>query len=313
MITAVDCTIMRFLEHRLIPEFFVYYSGSNAYAEQIKRLTTGTTRERISRANLGSLQVPVPSLAEQARIVAILDEAFEAIATAMANAEKNLANARELFDRQLRRLFDSLDDIEHLTLAQAATTFGRGKSKHRPRNDPALYGGDFPFVQTGDVRNAERYIEDFSQSYNQRGLAQSKLWPAGTVCITIAANIAETAILALDACFPDSIIGMIPDERRTTGQFVEYLLRYYKGILQSRGKGSAQDNINMATFETQPFPFPSLKRQASIVANLDSVADGARELTGLYTRKLTALAELKQSLLARAFSGELTASDALAA
>ena len=84
---------------------------------------------------------------------------------------------------------------------------GRGKSKHRPRNDPRLLGGKYPFIQTGDVRRADTWLREFTATYSDVGLAQSKLWPAGTLCITIAANIAETAILTFDACFPDSVVG----------------------------------------------------------------------------------------------------------
>lgn len=82
---------------------------------------------------------------------------------------------------------------------------GRGKSKCRPRNDPSLYGGEYPFIQTGEIKAANLYISDYVQTYNDKGLSQSKLWPPQTLCITIAANIAETAILKIPACFPDSV------------------------------------------------------------------------------------------------------------
>jgi type I restriction enzyme S subunit len=100
-------------------------------------------------------------------------------------------------------------------------------------------------------------------------LKQSKLWPKGTLCITIAANIAETTILGFDACFPDSVIGFVADPRKTTSSYVEYLLTSLKTKLQSQSTGSAQDNINLATFESLPLPFPPLAEQARIVAILD--------------------------------------------
>ena len=78
-------------------------------------------------------------------------------------------------------------------------TVSRGKSKHRPRNDKILFGGKYPFIQTADVKAAELYINEYSNTYSEKGLEQSKLWPAGTLCITIAANIADTAILGVDA------------------------------------------------------------------------------------------------------------------
>jgi type I restriction enzyme, S subunit len=249
----------------------------------------------------------VPPYIEQQRIVAILDEAFAGIAAAKAYAEKNLQNVRELFDSHLRALFsESHEGWKRKTLWEVATDFGRGKSRHRPRNDPKLYGGPYPFIQTGDVRGADQLITEYKQTYNNAGLAQSKLWPKGTLCITIAANIAETGILGFDACFPDSVIGVVVDQRQTSTKFLEYLLQTVKAALKAKGKGSAQDNINLGTFENERFPFPDLATQASIVEKLDTLSAAVREMESVYARKLAALDELKQSLLAKAFAGELT-------
>ena len=87
--------------------------------------------------------------------------------------------------------------------------FSRGKSKHRPRDDKSLFGGKYPFIQTGDIKQANLWVNSFSKTYNEKGLEQSKLWGKDTLCITIAANIAETAILKFDACFPDSVVGFV--------------------------------------------------------------------------------------------------------
>lgn len=146
----------------------------------------------------------------------------------------------------------------------------------------------------------------YTQTYSAAGLAQSKLWPKGTICITIAANIAETGILGFDSCFPDSVIGMVVDPARTSFKYVEYLLQSLKALLQSKGKGSAQANINLATFEHEKFPFPGLATQLSIVAKLDDLSEAVRSVEAIYESKLTALTELKQSLLQKAFAGELT-------
>src|SRR5690606_38147340 len=100
---------------------------------------------------------------------------------------------------------------EHVPLCELGN-LDRGVSKHRPRNEPALLGGPYPLVQTGDVANSEGYIQNHLSTYTELGLKQSKLWPAGTLCITIAANIANTGILTYDACFPDSVVGFVPNE-----------------------------------------------------------------------------------------------------
>lgn len=110
---------------------------------------------------------------------------------------------------------------EYETLDKLGTVT-RGKSKHRPRNDKILFGGKYPFVQTADIKSAGLYLTEYTETYNERGLKQSKLWKAGTLCITIAANIADTAILGIDACFPDSIMGFIPYEKIANVKFVKY-------------------------------------------------------------------------------------------
>lgn len=306
MITAVDCTILRFNTQQITPEFFNYYTQSTDYLVAVDGESTGTTRKRVSRSKLGQTPVPVPPLPEQQRIVGILDAAFDGIATAKANAEQNLQNARALFESHLQSVFIQRGEGWELkTLEEIATTFGRGKSKHRPRNDKKLYGGKYPFIQTGDIRNAEHFITEYSQTYSEAGLAQSKLWPKGTICITIAANIAETGILGFDACFPDSVIGVVTNPAEADVDFVEYLLQSFKARIQALGKGSAQANINMGTFENERFPFPSVAEQKQIVAKLDALSKESQRLESLYQRKLAALDELKKSLLHQAFSGML--------
>jgi type I restriction enzyme, S subunit len=254
------------------------------------------------------IQLPVPPKKEQQRIVTLLDEAFASIATARAAATQNLQNARALFESHLQSVFNQYGEGWQLkTLEEISTTFGRGKSRHRPRNEPKLYGGKYPFVQTGDIRNADHIITEYSQTYSEAGLAQSKLWPKGTICITIAANIAETAILGFDACFPDSVIGVVPNPAQAEIGFVEYLLQSFKARIQALSKGSAQANINMGTFENEKFPFPSTVVQKQIVAKLDMLSEETQRLEAIYQRKIQALDELKQSLLHQAFSGQLTA------
>ena len=219
---------------------------------------------------------------------------------------KNLQNARALFESHLQSVFSQWGEGWELkTLEEISSTFGRGKSRHRPRNEPTLYGGKYPFVQTGDIRNADHFITEYSQTYSAAGLAQSKLWPKGTICITIAANIAETAILDFDACFPDSVIGVVPNPEVAEIGFVEYLLQSFKARIQSLGKGSAQANINMGTFEDERFPFPSVAKQKLIVAKLDALSEEVQLLESIYQRKLAALDALKKSLLNQAFSGQL--------
>lgn len=155
-------------------------------------------------------------------------------------------------------------------------TVGRGRSKHRPRNDPKLFGGKYPFIQTADVKNANFYIINFSSTYNEEGLAQSKLWPAGTLCITIAANIADTGILAIPACFPDSIMGFVANEKIADTRFVKYCFDVLQKECKQISQGTAQDNLSWEKLSTIKFLVPPLqtqKRIASILSAYDDIIE----------------------------------------
>jgi type I restriction enzyme S subunit len=150
---------------------------------------------------------------------------------------------------------------------------GRGKSKHRPRDAEHLYGGPYPFIQTGDVKHADLYINSYSQTYSEAGLSQSKLWPAGTLCITIAANIAETAILGLDACFPDSVIGFITDASKSDVRFLKYKFDTIKRQYQQVSQGAAQDNLSLEKLLSFKIKVPALQEQRAIADVLSAYDD----------------------------------------
>lgn len=150
--------------------------------------------------------------------------------------------------------------------------FARGKSKHRPRNDGALYeGGGYPFIQTGDIKAADLYITSHDQEYNEVGLAQSKLWDSGTLAITIAANIAETAILSYPMCFPDSVVGFTAYPSETTEMYMHYIFAYIRASIQRSVGGSIQDNINIDYLENLDFKIPDKTIQDKMVEILATI------------------------------------------
>ncbi len=152
----------------------------------------------------------------------------------------------------------------------------RGRSRHRPRNAEHLYGGEYPFIQTGDVKAANFRILEYSQTYNEIGLAQSKLWAKDTLCITIAANIAETALLGFDGCFPDSIIGFIPYEGKADVRFVKYFFDVWKERMQRVSAGAAQDNLSLEKliqFRIPTPPYPTQRKIASILSAYDDLIE----------------------------------------
>jgi len=169
---------------------------------------------------------------------------------------------------------------------------GRGKSKHRPRNDPSLYGGKYPFIQTGEVKAANLYIYKYTQTYNEKGLAQSKLWEPGTLLLTIAANIADTAILKIKACFPDSIVGFIADPNKADVRFVKYYIDTIKLHMQSISRGTTQDNLSLEKIQSFDFKTPPLHTQRKIAA----ILSGYDRLIENNTRRIEILEEMARSI-----------------
>ena len=298
-IRVLDAGVLdsRFL-HRFL--YWMYVSG---ITERMQSHSTGIRNLNLSAYK--QIEVPLPPLEEQKRIVAILDAAFADIDSAEAGVLDASKDVGDMFDSFLAYLLKASGEWQQRTLNDVALDFGRGRSRHRPRNDKALYGGNYPFIQTGDIRAARHVLSSASESYNEVGLAQSKLWPEGTLCVTIAANIAETAVLGIDACFPDSVIGLVPNPDLVETDFLEYLLTHFRGVMVAQGKGSAQANINLATFERLLFPVPTLNEQREIVSRFEEFTTEVDELRSVLESKQSLLTTLRQSLLHQAFTGQL--------
>lgn len=188
------------------------------------------------------------------------------------------------------------------TLAQLGE-FGRGKSRHRPRDDARLYGGDVPFIQTGDVSRSAGLIKTHTQTYSPLGLKQSKLWPAGTLCITIAANIAASGILGFSSCFPDSIVGLTPHFEEL-GKFAHYFIQAERERLDAFAPATAQKNINMEVLNNLIIPIPPQSEMQEIIARVEAAQEAIAD--GITT---TSLGEMRQSILHAAFSGRLVPQD----
>jgi type I restriction enzyme S subunit len=284
-ITAVDVLVWRASRDGPNPRWLMHFVNSPDVRQTMLEQAGGTTRQRVAGGRIKRLEIPVPPLAEQARIAAkidslsakskrvrdqldriprlvekykqaILSEAFRGnltndwrlkhlnLAGVMARSEEGDGYAPTSFEANIP--YKLPPSWRWLRLPQLGT-LDRGRSRHRPRNDPRLFGGKYPFIQTGDVRAAHRFLKSYNQTYSDFGLSQSRLWPIGTLCITIAANIANTAILTFDACFPDSVVGFSADPDRTTASYVEFFLRTAQADLEAFAPATAQKNINLET------------------------------------------------------------------
>ena len=185
----------------------------------------------------------------------------------------------------------------------------RGRSKHRPRNDSKLFGGKYPFIQTGDVARSNGFIKNHNQTYNETGLAQSRLFPQDTLCITIAANIADTGIITYPACFPDSIVGFIPEEGMFEVLFAMYYVRIVQNDLQTFAPATAQKNINLGILHQVAVPAPPLAEQHKIVHHVEALFKVADQIEERYKKATAHVDKLTQSILAKAFRGELVPRD----
>jgi len=260
---------------------------------------TGTTRGKLTQAGASEILVPVPPLAEQRRIAELLDKADALRAKRRAAVAQLHTLTQSIF---LDMFGDPILNMRGWPKKKLSTlgTVDRGVSKHRPRNAPELLGGPYPFVQTGDVANCDGSIREFTSTYSEAGLRQSRIWPAGTLCITIAANIAKTGILMFDACFPDSVVGFRSDDPATI-EFVRTWLSFLQASLENRAPESAQKNINLEILRGLSVPTPDVELRRHFARRVAVV----ERLKAPHRASLIELNSLFASLQHRAFRGEL--------
>lgn len=206
--------------------YLLHFLRQPAMVEHATSRSSGANLPRLAPKELERFGVPLPPLEEQRRIAAILDKADELRAKRRAASEQLDSLAQAIFLDMFGDPISGLNRDNSVPL-QELGSLDRGVSRHRPRNDPDLLGGPYPLVQTGDVARSGGYISTAPDTYSEKGLAQSKLWPAGTLCITIAANIARTGILTFDACFPDSVVGFLSD-RPGMPEYVQAVLSFHR-------------------------------------------------------------------------------------
>lgn len=325
------------VDERLYSKRFLAYVLP-AYLKLINDHTSAITVKHLSSSTVQEIPLPLPPRTEQDRIVSRLDELFSEID----EGERALERVQKLVERyrqsvlkaavtgELTREWRTQRGREAPTQTSAADSaaatvvglpdswqavplpelgeFGRGKSKHRPRNDPKLFGGPYPFLQTGTVRASKGRITDFDSTYSELGLAQSKLWPKGTVCITIAANIAASGVLAFEACFPDSVVGLVPAPG-VSGEYIEYFVRTARESLDRYAPATAQKNINLDILEKVRVPLPPPDEQLIVCSRVREVLSTVDALERTLDEGRLQAQALRQTILKAAFSGQLVPQD----
>jgi type I restriction enzyme S subunit len=255
---------------RVIARFLKYSINSPAFLGPLHALARGTAQKYVNTDDVKNNCLLIPPLPVQRKIAATLsayDDLIEnntrriAILEAMAQAiyREWFVEFRFPGHEKVKLVNSPLGKIPEGWTCKELTEHGfvgRGKSRHRPRNEPSLYGGPYPFFQTGDIKEAKTFLWKYGQTYSEVGLAQSKLWEPGTLCITIAANIAETAILARKACFPDSVVGFVPDMNKSDVYYVKLFLDSIRAKMQSVSQGTTQDNLSLEKLLQFQIPSP---------------------------------------------------------
>lgn len=297
IIHGMNLLLLRANKNILFPKYAKYYFDTVYFSNQI----TTIVKKSVNQASftvtaLKNLKIPCPPIEEQKKIANTLDKVTNLIELRKKQLEKLDIFSKALFvemfgdpvKNPMKWKKDKLMNLGYL---------GRGISKHRPRNDPKLLGGKYPLIQTGDISKNDLFIDAFTDTYSEDGLKQSKLWNKNTLCITIAANIAKTSILAIEACFPDSIVGFIP-EKKIDNIFLHYWFKFFQKILEEQAPESAQKNINLKILSNLNVIVPPIELQNKFVEKVKHIDKIKSDIQD----SLNKLDTLKKSLMQEYFS-----------
>jgi type I restriction enzyme S subunit len=320
--------VYRFNEGAL-PWYYHELLRMPVYKGRIKTASTGVveSRLRLYSDDLGCIEAIQPPPEEQAAIVRFLDWANGRLERTIRAKRKVITLLNEqkqaIIHRAVTRGLDPnvpLKDSgipwlgkipEHWEVRRIkqATRILRGKFTHRPRNDPSLYDGSYPFIQTGAVAQAAKFITGYKQTLNEKGLAVSKMFPSGTLVMTIAANIGEVAILTFDACFPDSIVGFVPSGQLDR-DYLYLVFLCMKPELLREAPVNTQGNLNVERIGAMGMPFPSLEEQQKIVAQVEASTGFFNTAITRLEREIELLREYRTRLVADVVTGKLDVREA---
>lgn len=238
--------------------------------DTIYSMGKGMAQRNLDIPSFRNMSIPVPPLSIQSRIVSELDLLQSIIDKQKAQLKEYDTLAQSIFYDMFGDPVENEKGWEVKKLGEVGH-IARGVSKHRPRNAPELLGNYMPFIQTGDIANSGMYITDCQSGYSELGVAQSKIWHKGTLCITIAANIGKCAIMTFDACFPDSVVGFIAMSNISLVEYVYYFFLCVQKDMEENAMGVAQKNINLAILNSMNIPVPPLSLQQSFAAKIESI------------------------------------------
>ena len=314
--------------------FLGYAMDCAATARQKACIGRGFTVVHIYSSDLKYVTVAIPSLPEQAAIVRFLDHANRRIRRYIRAKERLIALLEEQKQTLIRQAVTGQIDVrtgepypvhetaraawlgkvpahwEVLRVKQVSRVL-RGAFTHRPRNEPSLYGGPYPFIQTGEVARAEKRISSYRQTLNDRGLAVSRMFPTGTLVMTIAANIGDVAVLDFEACFPDSVVGFVP-RKGIERDFLYYVFRAMRPELLRDAPVNTQGNLNVDRVGSRRIPIPPVAEQRSVVRQIETCTVRLNAAIRQLGRGVDLLREFRTRLIADVVTGKLDVCDVAA-
>lgn len=301
-IASTGYCVLRCDKGTVEPGFLYSFLITDHFNARMAGLERGASYPAVRDSDVTASWFPLPPLREQKKIAHILSTVQRAIEVQeriiQITTELKKALMHKLFTEGLRNEPQKQTEIGPVPSSWEVVELGniakieRGKFSHRPRNEPRFYGGEYPFVQTGDVSNCDGYVRTYTQTLNEDGIAISKMFPAGTILITIAANIGFTGILEFDSACPDSLVGISPNERVQT-EFLNYYLITQKTEMDRLAPKGTQKNINIQFLKPWRVPLPSIDEQTEIAESFSATERKIR----LATQKRNQLQDLFRTLL----------------
>jgi len=291
----------------VFPEYLFYalhYNHKKGKTLRYQNKTTGIINLKLDKYL--SSEIHIPPLDDQIRIATLLSK----VENLISRRREQLKQLDELLKSVFLEMFGDPVRNEKGWETVPLSTFGRldrGVSKNRPRNAPELLGGKYPLIQTGEISNAGTYITSFTHTYSEAGFKQSKMWKKGTLCITIAANIAKTSILTFDACFPDSVVGFTVYPNEANILFVHHLFTFFQKILEKNAPQAAQKNINLEILRNLNVPKTTIELQRKFA----NIVEKVECIKSLYQQSLIELENFYGVLSQTAFKGKVDLSRVL--
>ncbi|HAT8335379.1 restriction endonuclease subunit S [Legionella pneumophila serogroup 1] len=288
----------------VIPRYY-YWLFYAAYINNIFNGMGGGVRQNLTPTDLLEFPIPLTPKETQIEITNFLDREIDRIDQLIEKKKKLICLMRERESNAVREaIFSLINEGVQIWKLSHVCRVQRGKFTHRPRNAPELYDGEVPFIQTGDVARANKFITKHKQTLSELGISVSAKFPSNTLLMAIAANVGNLAITTYEVYCPDSIVGFIPTEM-VESEYLYYVLRAISDDISSSSTSNAQDNTNVARLGSLKIPLPSIQKQKNLIDKFKIEENLLFKTTSKIYNSITKLNEFRCALISEAVTGQL--------